>query len=161
MCNERLHDPVLVLDRARFHCDRELDTHMDYYVVLGVPHNADTDSIRRAFCALARRYHPDAGEGSSADRFRDILTAYETLNDPTRRGDYDRTLLSRRAPRPTVVEPLTTRAAPEPMLSRRNVAHTNSLDVRLAMTRLNALIDELFQAWEQLLIGGHRRRDRV
>ena len=126
----------------------QLETFMNYYVVLGVPQNADTDSIRRAFRALARRYHPDAGEGSSADRFRDILTAYETLNDPTRRGHYDRILLRRPAPRPTVVEPLTAHAAPEPMLSRRNVAHTNSLDGPLATTSLDELIDELFQSWE-------------
>ena len=120
---------------------------MNYYVVLGVPQNADTDSIRRAFRALARRYHPDAGEGSSADRFRDILTAYETLNDPTRRGHYDRILLRRSAPRPTVVEPLTAHA--EPMLSRRNVALSNSLDGPLATTSLDELIDELFQSWEE------------
>jgi curved DNA-binding protein CbpA len=134
---------------------------MNYYVVLGVPQNADTDSIRRSFRALARRYHPDAGEGSSAEKFRDIVTAYETLNHPTRRGYYDRTLLSRRAPRPSGVEPLTAHAAPEPMLSRRDIAHTHSLDVPLAMTRLNELIDELFQPWEELLCGDHRRRDRV
>src|ERR1700730_18999480 len=129
---------------------------MNYYVVLGVPQSADTDSIRRSFRALARRYHPDAGEGSSAEKFRDIVTAYETLNHPTRRGHYDRILLRRPAPKPTVVEPLTAHAAPEPMLSRRNVAHTNSLDGPLAMRRLNELIDEVFQPWEELLCGDHR-----
>ncbi len=37
---------------------------MNYYLVLGVQHEADAATIRGAFRALARRYHPDAGEGS-------------------------------------------------------------------------------------------------
>ena len=65
---------------------------MNYYVLLGISQDADADTIRSAFRALARRYHPDAGEGSSAERFREILTAYETLNDPARRWHHDRTL---------------------------------------------------------------------
>ena len=101
------------------------DTYMNYYVLLGVGQDADADTIRSAFRALARRYHPDAGEGSSADRFREILTAYETLNNPTRRGHYDRVLQNRRAPMAQFVEPLGAQAAAEPMLSRRTgVVHT-------------------------------------
>ncbi|NWF83362.1 MAG: J domain-containing protein, partial [Bryobacteraceae bacterium] len=50
---------------------------MTHYAVLGVPHDADERSIRSAFRTLVRRYHPDAGEGSSADTFRRLVEAYE------------------------------------------------------------------------------------
>jgi curved DNA-binding protein CbpA len=102
-----------------------------------------------------------AGEGSSADRFREILTVYETLNDPTRRGHYDRILQNRRAPMVQLVEPLRAQAAPEPMLSRRRVVHTNSLYEPLWPTLLDELVDELFQSWEEVLFLDLRRRDRV
>jgi molecular chaperone DnaJ len=36
---------------------------MNYYVILGVPLDADDESIRHAFRVLARRFHPDAGVG--------------------------------------------------------------------------------------------------
>ena len=50
---------------------------MNYYVVLGIAEDADSDTIRSAFRALARRYHHDAGTGSSTDEFRRALEAYE------------------------------------------------------------------------------------
>jgi curved DNA-binding protein CbpA len=60
--------------------------------------------VRRAFRRLARRYHPDAGRGSSSDRFREVSEAYETLGNPERRRAYDRSLRPRmRVP----VEPMT------------------------------------------------------
>jgi curved DNA-binding protein CbpA len=134
---------------------------MDYYVVLGIPRHADADTIRSAFRTLARRYHPDAGEGSSTERFREIVIAYETLNHPTRRGDYDRMLRKRRASGSTVqfAEPLLAHAAPEPLfrpLSR--VVDTNWLhNPRDQRRRLDAMLDEFFE----LCFGAPRYRDRV
>lgn len=76
---------------------------MTYYEVLGVPRHADPEAIRRAFCRLARRYHPDAGRGSSAEKFRQVREAYVTLGNCARRLEYDRTMmvtgaLGRRSP---------------------------------------------------------------
>jgi curved DNA-binding protein CbpA len=103
---------------------------MNYYVILGIPENADEETTRRAFRALVRRYHPDAGAGSSPEKFREIVDAYETLRDPVRRASYDSSL---RATRPrrrrTSVEPIRpepTRAEPvvEPLGMRfSNRAH--------------------------------------
>ena len=135
---------------------------MNYYVLLGVAQDADADTIRSAFRGLARRYHPDAGEGSSADRFREVLTAYETLNDPTLRGHYDRILQNRHAPMAQFVEPLWAQAVPEPVLRRRTeVVHTNLVYEPLWPTRLDELIDELFHSWAEVCFGAARRRDRV
>jgi curved DNA-binding protein CbpA len=89
---------------------------MNYYRILEIPVDADDESIRHAFRALARRFHPDAGAGSSAETFQRIFEAYETLRDPVRRAVYDRSLRlkSRTAPRVTVepLRPEPTRAEP-------------------------------------------------
>lgn len=61
----------------------------DYYAILGVSRAADPATIHSAFRALARRYHPDAGGGSSTTKFREVLDAYHTLSDPTRRRQHD------------------------------------------------------------------------
>ena len=132
---------------------------MNYYILLGVAQDADADTIRSAFRGLARRYHPDAGVGSSAERFREILTAYETLNDPDRRGRYDRSLKGRRAPATQFVEPLFARVAPEPMLGRpRDVVPTNSLREPRWLRRHNDVVDQLSQLWAEVYVGPLRCR---
>jgi DnaJ domain len=50
----------------------------DPYRVLGVPPDASTAEVKRAYRLLAKRNHPDAGEGSLA-RFLEIQAAYEVL----------------------------------------------------------------------------------
>ncbi len=63
----------------------------DYYKVLGISPAADETEIRTAYRKMARKYHPDAGAGSSAETFRDVQDAYELLSDPEKRREYDRT----------------------------------------------------------------------
>jgi curved DNA-binding protein CbpA len=84
---------------------------MTHYHVLGVSVDADDGTIRSAYRNLARRYHPDAGEGSSVERFRQVVDAYETLIDPQRRRLYD---LSLRHVQPKEIraEPMSVRAEP-------------------------------------------------
>jgi hypothetical protein len=50
----------------------------DPHRVLGVPRDASEAEIRRAYRALAKRHHPDGGQGSVA-RFLVIQAAYEAL----------------------------------------------------------------------------------
>lgn len=70
----------------------------DPYAVLGVPHDASPEDIKRAFRKLAKELHPDVAGHSPEKlaRFNAVRHAYETLSDPDRRRQHDR----RRAPDP-------------------------------------------------------------
>lgn len=60
---------------------------IDYYEVLGVPHNAGEDEIEKAYRALIRKHHPDMG-GDTATAQR-INEAHDALSKPGRRARYD------------------------------------------------------------------------
>lgn len=64
---------------------------MDFYVILGVRHEATLEDIKRAYRRLARKFHPDInpGDRAAAQRFREIAAAYEVLGDDIRRRAYD------------------------------------------------------------------------
>src|SRR5205809_2449399 len=95
---------------------------MNYYVVLGIAEDADSDTIRSAFQAFARRYHPDAGAGSSTDEFRRAREAYETLSDPDRRRLYDRDLCASRGRATIIAEPIGQQSVAEPLFTPRAVS---------------------------------------
>ncbi len=66
-------------------------SYTDYYEVLGVPRDADPDTIRRAYRKLARKYHPDLNsDGDAEERFKELGEAYEVLSDADKRERYDR-----------------------------------------------------------------------
>jgi len=65
---------------------------VDHYLVLGVPWTADAATVRAAYVALAKRYHPDVAMGNpelAAFNFRQIADAYQALSDPDSRARYD------------------------------------------------------------------------
>jgi len=59
---------------------------MDYYKVLGVTENSTGEEIKKAFRKLSLKHHPD--RGGSADEFKKINEAYQTLGDPKKRQMY-------------------------------------------------------------------------
>src|SRR5688572_5342176 len=63
----------------------------DYYQTLGVSEDADQDAIKKAYRALARRYHPDKNPGNpqAEETFKEISAAYSVLSDPQKRSQYD------------------------------------------------------------------------
>lgn len=63
----------------------------DYYEILGVKREATPDEIKRAYRALAKKYHPDRNpEDSTAEaKFKEVQQAYATLSDAKKRQEYD------------------------------------------------------------------------
>jgi curved DNA-binding protein CbpA len=123
---------------------------MDCYVVLGVAEDADEETIRSAFRALARRYHPDVGAGSSSLEFQRAREAYETLVDPERRRRYDRQLRAVRV-RPVVVrEVMVTPPFVEPLLSSRHTSFgVPRTWVRVTRSSFfDELVEELFASFD-------------
>jgi curved DNA-binding protein CbpA len=62
---------------------------VDYYDLLQVSPNADTDTIRRVFRHLAKKCHPDLHTGGDPERFRQMLKAHEILANAETRAAYD------------------------------------------------------------------------
>ncbi|HXE49504.1 MAG TPA: DnaJ C-terminal domain-containing protein, partial [Ramlibacter sp.] len=62
----------------------------DYYATLGVPRDADTEQIKKAYRKLARQHHPDVSKTAGTEaKFKEIGEAYATLKDPEKRAAYD------------------------------------------------------------------------
>jgi len=58
----------------------------DYYEILDVPRSASKDDLKKAFRALARKYHPDVSrEPDAEERFKEINEAYACF-PMTRKG---------------------------------------------------------------------------
>ena len=64
----------------------------DYYKLLGVPREASTEQIKKAYRKLARKYHPDLNpnDKEANKRFQEINEAHEVLSDPESRRKYDK-----------------------------------------------------------------------
>jgi molecular chaperone DnaJ len=63
----------------------------DYYEVLGVEKNADDAALKKAYRALAKKYHPDMnpGDAEAEKKFKEASEAYAVLSDPEKRRQYD------------------------------------------------------------------------
>ncbi|MBN2529587.1 MAG: J domain-containing protein [Deltaproteobacteria bacterium] len=71
----------------------------NFYLILGVPCDANTAEIRKAYRRLARQHHPDTGSGS-IERFSELQEAYDTLADADARKRYDNSLCTPPPTRP-------------------------------------------------------------
>lgn len=66
---------------------------MDYYGILNLARNATSDEIKQAYRKLALTSHPDivkTDKQEAEEKFKEINLAYDTLSDPIKRREYDR-----------------------------------------------------------------------
>ena len=63
----------------------------DYYEVLGIEKSADDATIKKAYRALAKKYHPDMnpGDAEAEKKFKEASEAYAILSDPEKKRQYD------------------------------------------------------------------------
>jgi curved DNA-binding protein CbpA len=61
----------------------------DYYEVLQLSPNADSETIERVFRLLAKRYHPDNNRTGDTEKFNLLSEAFRVLSDPEKRAAYD------------------------------------------------------------------------
>ena len=65
----------------------------DYYIVMGVGRGTNLNKIKKAYRRVAKKYQPDITRSQeSAEKFREIREAYETLGDEAKRRRYDEEL---------------------------------------------------------------------
>ena len=113
-----------------------------YYAMLRVPEDADPAAIRHAYRALVRRFHPDAGVGSSAEKFREVAEAYDVLSDPQRRHDHDIDLARSRAHSHVRPEPLI------PKTPRHVVFRHPAFGIDQEIVRMFQMMEDMFgQIW--------------
>lgn len=64
----------------------------NYYEILGVPRDADTDAIKAAYRRFALQHHPDrnSGDKQAEETFKAGAEAYSVLSDAEKRARYDR-----------------------------------------------------------------------
>src|ERR1043166_7278255 len=64
----------------------------DYYEILGVGKNANTEEIKKAYRKVAMQHHPDRNPGDKVaeEKFKEAAEAYEILSDSEKKAQYDR-----------------------------------------------------------------------
>ena len=65
----------------------------DYYATLGVERNASEEDVKKAYKALAKKWHPDKNPNNqdvATRKFKEVSEAYQVLGDSVKRREYDR-----------------------------------------------------------------------
>lgn len=63
----------------------------DYYKTLGVEKKATQEEIKKAYRAMAMKYHPDRNKANkdAEAKFKEINEAYGVLSDTEKKKQYD------------------------------------------------------------------------
>ena len=65
---------------------------VNYYEILEIDKDADSESIKKAYKKLAKKFHPDLNPNdieSAEEKFKEINEAYHVLIDDNERNKYD------------------------------------------------------------------------
>lgn len=70
----------------------------NYYEILQVNKNASPEIIKVAYKLLVKKNHPDLKEGAekqiAEEKIKEINEAYDVLSDPSKKDEYDATLVN-------------------------------------------------------------------
>lgn len=77
-------DPTLAKEVRNAELELKKSKRKDYYKILGVDKDADENAIKKAYRKAAIIHHPDKNPDNeeSAEKFKEVGEAYETLSDP-------------------------------------------------------------------------------
>ena len=82
--------PSSATPRRFFSATSAINATKDPYRMLSLGKNASASEIKKAYYAMAKKYHPDTNKDVSAkEKFTDAQSAYELLNDPQKKAAYD------------------------------------------------------------------------
>ncbi len=109
-------------ERAQIAADADRLDGVDHYDALGVARDVDAKAIRRAYHALAAKFHPDRFFGKDLGPARPALQrvfvrltrAHDLLSNKSKRDDYDLTLPPRTSVRAPPPAPPASRPPPAP-----------------------------------------------
>ncbi|MCK9522107.1 MAG: DnaJ domain-containing protein [Proteobacteria bacterium] len=115
---------------------------LNFYEVLGVPVDADRKTIRTAYFALSKQFHPDKAFGRDIEKTRSQMTrifhvltrAFETLSNAKQRQAYDASLHRTPTPAPTPAVPAASTAPAAPTAPARAAAVTRVQPKAVPMT---------------------------
>ena len=65
---------------------------IEYYEILEISRDADSNTIKSAYRKQALKYHPDRNQGDkeAEEKFKQVNEAYQVLSDPQKKATYDR-----------------------------------------------------------------------
>jgi curved DNA-binding protein CbpA len=72
---------------------KNIDYSINFYQLLGLTNKASENEIKTSYRKLAKQYHPDANKDMNAiEKFKEITSAYEVLNDKNKKAIYDKSM---------------------------------------------------------------------
>ncbi len=123
---------------------------LDYYELLQISPNAESETINRVYRLLAQRYHPDNHETGNVQKFRQLHEAYNTLTDPAKRAQFDVFHQKERDERWKLVS---ARTRPETDIDVEKLTRLTVLDVLYTRRRIEPNNPGLYDRDMEQLIG--------
>lgn len=125
----------------------------DLYDILGVDHKASNADIKKAYFALAKKYHPDSGNEEEVKKFYEIAEAYKILSDLEERKAYDFTVKTGKLDEALVDDVIHPKSAPGPAAEKDPFREKQAQEFRRYIL-MKAMMHTLVASFTIGLMGG-------